>query len=99
MGRAFTMTRSPVSVVLVLAACAFLGAQEMPERAARENTKGSWFGAPLPAGPGAEPAVLVGNRAPRPFTMPGGEPAAPELGGAALRADLETIVGFSKASR
>jgi hypothetical protein len=43
--------------------------------------------------------VIVGDRLPRPVTLPAGEPAAPELAGASIRADLETIVGFSKESR
>ena len=59
----------------------------------------AWFGVPLPPSPGKEPAVMVGDRAPRPVSVPAGEPPAPELSGAAIKADLETIVGFSKESR
>jgi hypothetical protein len=43
--------------------------------------------------------VVVGDRFQRPVTLPPGEAAAPELTGAAIRADLERIVGFSKESR
>jgi hypothetical protein len=60
---------------------------------------GPWFGAPLPPPVGKEPAVIVGDRAPRPVTLPPGDPAAPEFAGTAIRADLERIVGFSKESR
>jgi hypothetical protein len=59
----------------------------------------AWFGMPLPPPLGKEPAVIVGDRAPRPVTLPPGEAAAPELAGSAIRADLETVVGFSKESR
>jgi hypothetical protein len=59
----------------------------------------AWFGLPLPPSPGQEPAVIVGDRAPRPVTLPAGDKPAPELAGAAIKADLETIVGFSKESR
>jgi hypothetical protein len=60
---------------------------------------GPWFGLPLPPPLGKEPAVIVGDRAPRPVTLPAGEPPSPELVGTAIRADLETIVGFAKESR
>jgi hypothetical protein len=43
--------------------------------------------------------VIVGDRSPRPVTLPAGEPASPELVGTTIRADLETIVGFAKESR
>lgn len=60
---------------------------------------GPWFGAPLPPAVGAEPAVVVGTRAPRPVHVPAGSPDGPEFAGATLRQDLTTIVGFSKESR
>ena len=60
---------------------------------------GPWFGVPLPPPLGKEPAVIVGDRSPRPVTLPPGEPAAPELVGAPIKADVETIVGFSKESQ
>jgi Peptidase family M28 len=52
-----------------------------------------------PPPPGAEPAVIVGSRMPRPMVLPAGEPTAQELTGAVIRADLERIVAFSKESR
>jgi hypothetical protein len=59
----------------------------------------AWFGLPLPPPLGHEPAVMVGPRTPRPVTLPSGDRPTPELGGAAIKADLETIVGFAKESR
>ena len=59
----------------------------------------AWFGLPLPPPFGKDPAVIVGDRAPRPVILPAGEPANPEFVGATIRKDLETIVGFSKESR
>lgn len=66
---------------------------------AQRQSGGPWFGVPLPPGVGQEPAVVVGERPPRPVSVPAGEPTAPELNGSTIRADLETIVGFSKQSR
>ncbi len=60
---------------------------------------GPWFGLRVPPPLGADPAVIVGSRAPRPVTLPPGEPAAPEFVGTTIKADLETIVGFAKESR
>jgi hypothetical protein len=58
-----------------------------------------WFGLPLPPTMSAEPAVKVGTRPARPVVVPPGEPAAPELSGAALRADVLAVVNFAKAAR
>lgn len=75
-------------------------AQDEPAGAARaERRSGPWFGIPLPPAVGAEPAVVVGTRAPRPVQVPTGSPDGPEFAAAALRTDLTTIVGFSKESR
>ena len=62
-------------------------------------TGGAWFGEPLPPPFGKEPAVIVGTRTPRPFTLPAGDATSPELAGAAIRKDLEAIVAISKESR
>jgi hypothetical protein len=59
----------------------------------------AWFGVPLPMAPGHEPAVIVGDRGVRPAVVPAGEERHTELAGAAIRADVDTIVGFSKESR
>jgi hypothetical protein len=95
------MTRSfAFLLAFSLAQVAPLAAQDEPPAARpRRSTNGPWFGLTAPTGPGAEPAVIVGQRAPHPVTLPAGEPASPELTGTAIRADLERIVGFSKESR
>lgn len=67
--------------------------------ASRAPREGPWFGLTLPPPAGQQPPVIVGERPARPVVLPLGEPSAPELSGAALRRDLETIVGFSKESR
>ena len=95
------MTRS-FALLLVLSVAyvaPLLSAQDEPPAPARRSTNGPWFGLSAPTGPGTEPAVIVGQRAPHPIVLPAGEPASPELSGAAIRADLERIVGFSKESR
>jgi hypothetical protein len=63
------------------------------------RTDGPWFGVTLPPPAGKDPAVIVGGRAPLPFVMPPGEAKSPELSGAAIRADVEKIVGFATESR
>ena len=62
--------------------------------------EGPWFGVPLP--PVFEPHVapaIIGDRGPAPAVVPPGEGEYRELAGAAIRADLATIVQFSKESR
>jgi hypothetical protein len=87
------MTRLTRTVVIgaVLAAAPCLQAQE--------HKRTAWFGLLLPPRVGQVPAVVVGARAARPVTLPGGEPAASEFAGAAIRKDLEAIVRFSHESR
>jgi hypothetical protein len=83
----------------LLTAAAPVRAQDDPAPARRAvNQNGPWFGVMLPP-TGSEPAVIVGTRAPRPVRFQPGAPEGAELGSAALRADLTTIVGFSKESR
>jgi hypothetical protein len=94
------MTRSfALLLAFSLAHVAPLAAQDEPPARPRRSTNGPWFGLTPPTGPGTEPAVIVGQRAPHPVTLPPGEPASPELTGAAIRADLERIVAFSNESR
>lgn len=64
-----------------------------------QTPSGPWFGLRLPPRVGQVPAVVVGDRGVRPVTVPPGEHVHRELEGAAIRADLETIVGFAKESR
>lgn len=60
---------------------------------------GPWFGLTLPAGGSTSPAVRVGARAARPVALPPGESAAAEFNSAAMKADVDAIVGFSRESR
>ena len=81
-------------VVLVSMTLAPAGSAQTPA------TKGPWFGVPLP--PVFEPHVapaIIGDRGPVPAIVPPGEGEYLELTGAAIRADLETIVRFSRESR
>jgi hypothetical protein len=65
----------------------------------KSEASGPWFGVKLPPAFGTEPAVIVGDRLPRAVNLPAGVPTYPDLHGAAIRRDVETIVGFSKESR
>ncbi len=59
-----------------------------------------WFGVPMP--PALEPhapPVILGTRGVVPAVVPPGDGEHPELTGASIRADLETIVRFSRTSR
>ena len=49
----------------------------------------------LPPRASASPAVKVGARPPRPTTA---DAAQPEFSGAAIKADVDTIVGFARAA-
>ena len=59
--------------------------------AAREG--GPWFGVTLPPRASSAPAVKVGSRPPRPIAA---EASTREFNGAAMKADVETIVGFAR---
>lgn len=83
--------------VLVLVVLALHGAGSAAAQEA--GTEWPWFGVPVPPGAGEVPAVLVGERGPRPVTLPPGDEPSKELEGATIRADVETIVGFSTQSR
>jgi Peptidase family M28 len=78
-------------VLLVLASPA--AAQDEARRPAPAGKNGPWFGVALPPKASASPAVNVGARPPRPAAT---EAATPEFAGAALKADVETIVGFAR---
>lgn len=69
-----------------------------PSLAQAPSGAGPWFGLVLPPGLGDVPAVMVGPRT-FPATVPAGEEGYQELEAARIRADLETIVGFSLESR
>lgn len=71
-----------------------LAQEDPPRRAAVKD--GPWFGVTLPPRANDAPAVKVGARPPRPAIA--GAPAS-EFSGAALKADVETIVGIARAAR
>lgn len=54
---------------------------------------GPWFGVTLPPKASPAPAVTVGARPPRPAAA---EASTPEFHGAAIKADVDTIVGFAR---
>ena len=87
----------PVGLVVLLST--ILAAAVVGETSAGEG-QGPWFGVPLP--PVFEPHVapaIIGDRGPAPAVVPPGEGEYRELSGAAIRADLVTIVQFSRESR
>ena len=85
--------RVRLTLVAAIVLSASLAPAQPNQRAALAAT--AWFGLPLPQSPGTAPAVKVGARPPRPA-----EPAgAGELNGAAIKRDVETIVGFARESR
>lgn len=86
------------AVVVGALAGGAMAQDEGPGTRAPRRADGPWFGVPLPPGPDAGPAVLVGSRAPRPVTFPR-DARSRELSAESLGVDLTTIVGFSKASR
>ncbi len=83
---------------LAVVAVAFAQTRPRPAGAAAPPA-GPWFGVPLPPKLSGVPAVIVGDRGVRPAIVPQGEASYRELEGKTIRADLETIVGFSKESR
>src|SRR6185503_7227449 len=93
-----TLLQSPLmrylaaALAVALAVPAF--AQDEPARRPAARKDGPWFGVTLPPKTGAAAAVKVGTRPPRPTTP---DTTAPEFAGAAIKADVETIVGFAKA--
>ncbi len=87
------MRRRLVIAVAMLTAAWTASAQRPPE------SPGPWFGLTLPPKMGVAPAVRVGDRPPRVVSLPPGEADDPEFRGTALKADVETIVTFSRDSR
>ncbi len=87
-------------MAIILTALPAAGVAQPPRsREAPSPPAGPWFSVPLPPKLGGVPAVLVGDRGTRPAIVPAGEATYRELTGANIRADLDTIVGFSKESR
>ena len=88
--------RLPLTLALTLLTCA---SAPLAQSRAETNRAGPWFGIELPPRAGAAPAVRIGRREPRPVTLPPGETASPDFHGAAIKADVATIVGFARQSR
>ena len=90
------LTSRVFAVVIALSAC---GAPVFAQQSRAAAKSGPWFGVPLPPPLGQEPAVIVGDRSPRPVVLPSGEAPSPELAGATIKADVDAIVGIAKESR
>lgn len=90
--------KTPAAVLLMVVCLtpAIASGQDGPAPRPASPKEGPWFGVTLPPQSGTDAAVKVGARPPRPFP---GDSASPEFNGATLRSDVETIVGFSKASQ
>ena len=86
-------------VLLCMATAA--GAQDDGPARGKVPTSGvpAWFSLPLPAKPGATPAVVVGTRGPRAVTLPPGEAESPEFDGATILEDLKAVVAIATESR
>jgi hypothetical protein len=73
-----------------------------PSLAADSNTPTQaqpWFGVHLPPPFDTDPAVIIGERKPRPVKVDAAERKYSELRGDAIRNDLERIVAFAKQSK
>jgi hypothetical protein len=87
-------------LTLILVAAAALASGDVP-RAQVSPRAPAWFGLALPPGLGDphKPVVNVSTATPPSVVLPAGEPRVAEFEGAAIRKDLESIIGFSKESR
>jgi hypothetical protein len=86
--------KSPIAAVALVGMLASSAlAQDETRRPGPPRKDGPWFGVTLPPKAAAAPAVKVGVRPPRP-TAP--DPTSPEFNGAAIKADVDTIVGFAR---
>ncbi len=84
---------------LMLALATAASAQDEAPSAPAPRKAGPWFGLTLPPRPGAEPAVIVGDRPARPVQVPDDAPSGPEFAADALRSSLDGLIRFSKESR
>jgi hypothetical protein len=96
--RRLSLAYIALALLVVVGASARFSAQQ-PQRGQAAAKPAPWFGVPLPPKVSAVPAVLVGPRGVRPAIVPAPEAKYHELDGASIRADLDTIVAFSKVSR
>jgi len=85
-----------LAAALLLASAIPVFAQDEPARRPAARKDGPWFGVTLPPKAGADVAVKVGSRPPRPIAA---DAAAPEFNGASIKADVETIVGFARTAQ
>ena len=90
------LTRRVFAVAIALST---FGVPAFAQQGRAAAKPGPWFGVPLPPPLGQDPAVIVGDRAPRPVVLPSGEAPSPELTGATIKADVDTIVNIAKESR
>ena len=88
-----------IHILVALAVLSLSNIGHAQGRSGAAKGDGPWFGLPLPPRMSADAAVRVGTRAARPVILPAGEAASPELLGATLKADVDTIVNFAKQSR
>jgi hypothetical protein len=84
-------------IALVMLLAAIPAAAQVERAAAPARKNGPWFGVALPPA-SSPPAVKVGARSPRPVSVPPGD-AQGDFNGAAIKADVETIVGIARAAR
>ena len=70
------------------------GGQDQPALRPAARNNGPWFGVTLPPKAGTATAVTVGARPARPASFD----AAPEFLADAIKADVETMVGFARAA-
>ena len=90
--------RSTIGIAVFLAVVAASAAAKVQDEAGRRAARkdGPWFGVMLPPRADAAAAVKVGPRAARPVAVT--DTSSPEFAGGAIKADVETIVGFARAA-
>ena len=88
--------KSLTTAFLLLSLAVAASAQDEAARRPAPRKDGPWFGVTLPPRASSEAAVKVGARPPRPIAA---EAASPEFNGAAIKSDVQTIVGFATAAR
>jgi len=86
-------------ITLMTISLLFIASAALAQSAREPSKDGPWFGVHLPPHLSAEPAVIVGDRTPRPVMLPTADPRDPDFSGAEIRKNLERIVQFSKESR
>lgn len=90
-------TRGYAASAAALTALALFGGIALPQT---PDADASWFGVPLPPGFETHQApVVLGDRPPEPARVPPGEERFPHLDGAAMEADMRTLVSYALESR